>query len=260
VDFASRRGITFMGNWVTARSLWMRFDLGRWEELLETADELIAWDDAYGGSQVGVMARSSKAQVLVHRGESAHGAALAAEFLPRAREIDDPQVLLPALATAALVAQAADDPASALRLVEDIDQATRGLPVFRASHLPGAVRIALAAGAPALAERLVERADTGAPRSRCSVLSAQARLAEARGELARARELYAAAASSWARFGHVLERGHALLGLGRSLFPLGDREGAAAMLSEARELFAGVGAHRLEAETAAAEDAHPALQ
>jgi hypothetical protein len=68
-----------------------------------------------------------------------------------------------------------------------------------------------------------------------------------------ANALYTDAAESWARFGHVLERGHALVGLGRCLRALGSGDAATPIVREARELFARLGARRLETEATHAE-------
>ena len=77
-------------------------------------------------------------------------------------------------------------------------------------------------------------------------------MAEADGRLEQALGLYAEAAEGWAGFGHVPERGQALLGVGRCLLSLGRPTEAAAKLREAREVFQGLGARPLVAEV----DAH----
>src|SRR6266498_2826018 len=52
------------------------FDLGGWDELLERAERLIRSDEAYGGSQVGIMALTYRARVLVLRGQTTEAASL----------------------------------------------------------------------------------------------------------------------------------------------------------------------------------------
>ena len=72
--------------WVHTESLGPLFDLGRWDELLERADEVIARDRAHGGRYVSVMAEASKGQVLVWRGRLAEAEAVALdEFRARRR-------------------------------------------------------------------------------------------------------------------------------------------------------------------------------
>ncbi len=65
---------------------------------------------------------------------------------------------------------------------------------------------------------------------------AEAELAEARGELDRAVELYASAEESWRTFS-VPERAQSLLGWGRCLLAMDDPK-AEAVLREAHEVFA----------------------
>ena len=248
VDFGRRRGIAFKAKWVEAESLWVLYDLGRWDDVLTTADELIRWDEAYGGSQVGVMALSYKAHVLVRRGQTVEAGSLANEFLPRARAIEDPQVLAPALVIAALIEKARAEPAGAVSLIEEFDEATRDDARFRNIHLPDALRVSIYAGALDDAERLLESARGSAARDRYAVLTGGAVLAEARGELEGAAAHYIEAAAAWGDFGHALEHGQALLGLGHCRLALGQAEANSALVA-ARELFARLGAGPLVAET-----------
>ena len=64
----------------------------------------------------------------------------------------------------------------------------------------------------------------------------EAQLEEARGEFARAVELYASSEEGWRTFS-VPERAQSLLGWGRCLIGLGDPE-AVLVLRDAREVFA----------------------
>ena len=65
----------------------------------------------------------------------------------------------------------------------------------------------------------------------------EAQLEEARGEFARAVELYASSEEGWRAFS-VPERAQSLLGRGRCLFAIGDPE-ALAVLHEARARWNG---------------------
>jgi tetratricopeptide (TPR) repeat protein len=240
-DFGRRRGIAFKAKWVEAESLWTLYDLGRWDELLASAEELIRWDRRYGGSQVGVMALSYKAHVLARRGQTAEAESLMSDFLPRARAIQDPQVLAPALVIAALIEEARAESAAAVSLIEEFEESTREEARFRNINLPDALRVAIWAGALDVAERLFEGARGGAARDRLAVLTGRAVLAEVRGELAGAADLFAEAAAAWEEYGHALEHGRSLLGLGRCRLALGQAE-ANNILSAAREVFARLGA------------------
>jgi ATP/maltotriose-dependent transcriptional regulator MalT len=215
---------------------------------MRLADELIEWDRRQGGTYYGVMALSYKAQVLVRRGEIAKAAALSEEFVPRARKIADPQILAPALVIAALVEQARDDDSAAVALIEELGTVTKGLTVFRVDYVPDAARVCAEAGALVVGERLLEGIDAVMARQRNSLLAARAVLAEAHGRLEEAAALYGESAAAWENFGHVLEHGQALLGLGRCLLALGEMD-ANATLAAARDVFTRLGAGPLVAET-----------
>jgi predicted ATPase/class 3 adenylate cyclase len=248
IAFGERRGITGPVLWTKGETLWMLFDLGDWDELMRLADELIEWDRRQGGTYYGVMALSYKAQVLVRRGEIAKAAALSDEFVPRARKIADPQILAPALVIAALVEQARDDDSAAVALIEEFGTVTKGLTVFRVDYVPDAARVCAEAGALVVGERLLEGIDAVMARQRNSLLAARAVLAEAHGRLEEPAALYGESAAAWENFGHALERGQALLGLGRCLLALGETD-ANATLAAARDVFTRLGAGPLVAET-----------
>jgi tetratricopeptide (TPR) repeat protein len=195
-----------------------------------------------------VMALSYKAHVLVRRGQTAEAGSLANEFLPRARAIEDPQVLAPALVIAALIEKARAEPAAAVSLIEEFDEATRDDARFRNIHLPDALRVSIYAGALDDAERLLESARGGGARDRYAVLTGGAVLAEARGELEGAAAHYIEAAAAWGDFGHALEHGQALLGLGHCRLALGHAEANSALVA-AHEVFVRLGAGPLVGET-----------
>ncbi len=235
--------------WSRAQTLWHLYDLGEWDELVHEADELVAWDRARDGSQVGVIALTYKAYALVSRGEVAAAALLEDEFLPRARAIEDPQILQPSLAVSALIAKLRGDMERALSLVDELRR--RMIPTYslRALHLTDAVRIAVAAGSLELAERLLAGVPELLTRDRNSLVAARAALAEARGRLEDGAALYTEAAERWTDFGLAVEQAYALLGLGRCLGAHGRRDDAAPRVQEAREIFARLGALPLVAET-----------
>ena len=178
--------------------------------------------------------------MLVRTGRVDEAAALVADLLPRAREIDDPQVLAPALAGAALAEQARGRFSEAVNLVEELDERTRD--PFRAIHVPDAVRICAAAGSLSLGRKLLDGVPTAMTRHRYVRLTGEAVVAEAEGHLEQAAEQYAQAAERWRDYGHLPEQALALLGQGHCLVTLG-RPAARAEppLREARKLFASIG-------------------
>ena len=250
IEFSGRRGLAEAITWLQTTSLGPLADLGRWDELLGLAEEVIARDRADGGRYVGVWAQVQKAYVLGCRGQLAGARALMDEFVPGARKIDDLQVLVPALATAALIQQASGDQRAVTRLVAELRTATDrgGGHWYRAQQLADLARLCVAAGEPALAGELVAETRAVPARHQLAALSAHAVLAEASGDLDGATGRYEQAASGWAAYGHVLEQGQALLGAARCLLRL-DRPDAPAKLRAARDIFTGLGAHPLATET-----------
>ena len=125
------------------------------------------------------------------------------------------------MAVVSLIEHARGNQSTAVRLIEEIEEVTRDRPVFRARHLPEALRVCVAAGAIRLGERLLDTSGHAAARHRHSVLAGRAVLTEARGRQEEASALYAEAAERWADYGFALERGQAALGAGRCLVALG---------------------------------------
>jgi class 3 adenylate cyclase/tetratricopeptide (TPR) repeat protein len=250
IDFGERRGIAFKTRWIEAEMLWSLFDLGEWDELLERAERLIQFDEAYGGSQIGIMALTYCTRVFVLRGQTAEVASARSRFLAAARQSGDRQVLVPALAVAGLIDLATGDVRGAVACVEELERSTRDYSSWRAHELPDAVRVCANAGELELGQRLLEGGAEIVTRDGHLTLTARAVLAEARGEVDRAAELYAEAAERWADFGHALERGLALLGRGRCLAGLARTDEAAAPLLEAQTAFRLLGATPLLDETA----------
>jgi class 3 adenylate cyclase/tetratricopeptide (TPR) repeat protein len=248
IEFGERRGLTLPVMWARAESLWPLFDLGQWDELLRIAGDLIEWDRRQGGGQVTVVALTYMAYVLQYRGELGQAHALAEEFLPRAREIRDPQVLVPAVAVVSLIEHTHGNRSAAVRLIEELEEVTRERPIFRARHLPEALRVCVAAGAIRLAESLLDTDAHLAARHRYAVLTGRAVLTEAEGKHDAASGLHAEAADRWADYGFALERGQAALGAGRCLVAVSRHREAAARLVEARRAFDALRAGPLLAE------------
>lgn len=235
-----QRGLVQMKNYARGERLWVLFDLGRWDELLHEADELIAAGRAFavGALTVEGFVLPYKAGVLVRRGDTAQASELTASYLDRLREIGDPQSLVPGLATAALVALATGDPSRATSLVAEIDKVEGGRSrEWRHYCLPETTRICIQAGDLELAHK-IRRSEVQRPvrQHELTRVSADAILAEASGELASASQLYADAAARWQQFGHVPERAHALLGHGRVALALG-QPAASEPLRAAQTIF-----------------------
>ncbi|MFL6252687.1 MAG: ATP-binding protein [Actinomycetes bacterium] len=251
VDFAERRGLSEAAMWLRSSTIGPLLDQGRWEEAVTLADEAIAWDLAHGGDYLAIGCRRQVTLVLAWQGDLIAARDLAGRVLPRAREIDDLQQLVPALVNAALVAQATGDRPAALSLVTEAAQLTAdraGGRRFLGQHVADMVRVA-AAPAPALARDLIAAAQPSATRYRLSATTAQAVLAESAGELERAAELFSEAAEGWGSYRQALEHALALLGQGRCLVGMGGNDGEH-VLRAAHERLKALGARPSAAEAA----------
>jgi hypothetical protein len=184
------------------------------------------------------------------RGER-EGAPAGADWLVEAaRESGAVEVAVFGLAAAA-AALAAEAPERASALLTELEQApgARESPYY-SRQLAAMLRTALAAGDPALAQRLADGVEPRYPLDEHALCSARAQLTEHTGDHADAATLYAEAAARWQEFGNVPEHAYALLGQGRCLLALGN-PAAEQPLHQAAELFASMGYHPALAETEA---------
>jgi hypothetical protein len=227
--------------------MWTRFDLGRWDELLEIGDRVIEGEPDRTG-QIAVMAQTYRQSVLIRRGIPDGGAILEDEILPRAREIGDGQVVVPAFRTAAVGRLSRGDIDGAIALVEELGRLMGDLPGFRGWMLDDSALICLAAGKTDVLSGLLVGYRPYLTRDRNSVLGARAVLAEAEGDHTEAARLYEGAAGRWRSFPAVLEHGRALMGVARCVLALGRASEATDRSREARQVFSGLGAAPLVAE------------
>lgn len=86
LEHSHQRGLLYFEKFIGAEMLWLRFDLGQWDQLLASADDALAWDREHGGSQLSIVFLPMKARVLLSRGASAVAASLEPEYLSRARD------------------------------------------------------------------------------------------------------------------------------------------------------------------------------
>ncbi len=239
IEIGERRGTTGAANWARMQSMWTRFDRGRWDEVLEIGDGLLA-GDADRSSQISVLAETFRWNVLLRRGVHDADDVIESKIVPRSGEIGDGQVVVPAFQLGAMNRLGQGDSAGAIALVEELDERMRGRLGFRSYLLPDSARVCLATGALDLLARLLDDSIEHLTRDANCVLGARAVLAEGQGDPEAATRRYDEAAAAWESFGHPLERGHALLGAGRCLLGVGRVAEAEARLGEAREVFVGL--------------------
>jgi tetratricopeptide (TPR) repeat protein len=234
IAFAARRGAESW--WIEAETLWMNFDLGEWDALVAKADELLAQDRTTSSSQLPAMVLPFRALVLALRGRAREVATTPEQFLPLARRIHDPQVLVPALAVAAILADANGEHADAHALIAELEQTTRPTPDWaRLLYAVPLLRICVGLDELELGERLLDRPDARGARLEHALVAGRAVSAEARGRTDEAAELYADAVRRWNEYEFPFEEAHALLGCSRCT---GDDDS----LRRAQEIFRRLGA------------------
>jgi DNA-binding SARP family transcriptional activator len=254
--FGASRGLTYLEKTTQAQSLWLRFDAGDWDTLIDSADELIAWERARGSGRVTMIALGAKAQVLIERGDTSGAVALEAEFLQRARAMGDSQDIVPALSTGAAIRSAVGDGVGALQLIEELAEQTRDRdPSKRAHNLTLATRVAVAWGAADLARSMVPSGEPNYLRSRLCIAASEAMLTEASGDLEAASLQYIDAARGWAAYGAPAEEAYARIGAARCLAAVGRGRDAAGHLRAGLRLAETLRARPLIEEAARLDEA-----
>jgi tetratricopeptide (TPR) repeat protein len=235
-ELATRRGLDDIVVACRTHSLAPLFDLGRWDDLLSVADEQISWSEAAGGGYDEITARIW--QTLVHLWRGRPRGSPTRDLMIRAREIGDPQVLVPAVVVAGLIAVDDDEPDLALTLVDELDQASDvGLGWYREHFLVELVRICARAGDLSAASRLIDAAETHTVRHHLSLGTARAVVAEGLSAFEEAAALYAGTIDGWRAHGFLVEEARASLGAGRCLARMGHPD-AEMRLRRAAEIFA----------------------
>lgn len=219
------------------------YHASEWDEVLCEADEILRWAEEHGLGQIEVFAHAHLADVLTHRGSVVDAAAHVGALLPQARESGDPQVLVPGLCVAALVASARLNTTTALECVTELERLTRvGSPTWRSLCLVWPVRAAVAAGELELAKAFLDGSEHESAWDGCARPAAHATIAEGQERLDEAAALYRKAAERWGEYGSTVQRAYALLGLGRC--------DDAKALREGQAIFAGLGASPVVARAA----------
>jgi class 3 adenylate cyclase len=236
IEFSERRGLLLQPVWGRAESLWMLFELGRWDELLETGEWVQrAMRERQLVGQPAIMADTFVAYVHALRGDLGAARALLDEAVPQARAAGTAQVHAPALGVAATLAVLEGDAEGAAAAVREYCGTHSGTTVlFKGLGLPEIVRAAAAVGELDAVEQIVRGGDRLARRATNALRTSDAVLAEAAGARADALVAYRDAAEEWGRYGYRLERALALVGAARC-------GGTAGELAEGEALLGALG-------------------
>jgi class 3 adenylate cyclase/tetratricopeptide (TPR) repeat protein len=246
--FAEERGLGEMAMALRSSMVTVLFELGEWDDALRLGAEVVEAARRASSGYDEVWAEADRARVLAHR-EGAAAGPFCESVLERARPLENAPPVLQAALAAALTRLAAGDRPGTSVLVREVLDMTREDAEVRAGEVPALSRLAVAAGDPDLAVKLLEGLEVlPLERYRLAFMSARAVVDEARGELQAALDTYDEAAGAWARWGHFVERAYALLGSGRCLIGLGRTEEARDRLEAARTMFAQLGAGQTLAE------------
>jgi tetratricopeptide (TPR) repeat protein len=236
-ELADLHGHVFDARFAQQGALAMLFELGRWDEVLQLANELRIWSQEH---QVSLMERYGdfeKTRVLFHR--TVQGVLPLDEMLIRIFEMKELEIVAPHLSLAALMHAYAGERSATRELIDELNHKTLHATLYRARYLPDSVRALCAIGDFEYAERLLlQESDVAFARDRHAIVTARAIVAEAKGEMADALELFINAVRRWNQYGFVLEEGQSLLGAGRCLIALGRPAEASRKLQQAREISA----------------------
>jgi tetratricopeptide (TPR) repeat protein len=241
-ELGHRHGYAVLAIELQATDLRLLFEMGRWDDLLRQAEDLIVLSEQYGEALVAPFATLYKAQTLFYRGRTIDGLSLESTLLTL-RDIDQLNYFAPCLAFVALKRARDRDDSIALTLIEEFKRKTQHARHHWARYLPDVIRAILMLDERQRAQEFISKvSDAVYPRDQHAVVTARAIVTEALGDMEEATNLYCDAARRWKEYGFVLEEGLALQGAGRCLLGLTRTPEAFSVLQQARELF-----ERLEA-------------
>ena len=104
-EVGDRRGAARHADWARMQSMWTSYDLGAWDSLLDVGQGILSREIERGsgtGTQIAILTETYRRDVLLHRGVPNADDGIEETLLPRAREIGDGQVVVPAFRVAAL--------------------------------------------------------------------------------------------------------------------------------------------------------------
>ena len=227
-------------------------DAGRLDEAVALIDGVVDAVEASGDVISAAYLRGFRSQIAITRGDVSTAIDQLPAMLAAAEAHSEQDDLHPVRIQAAAVLAAIGEGGDALRLLETvIDDPSRGMNLEL--YLAPAVRLAISLGDRALAERAVADVTGSLQIVVVNLRTANAAIAEARGEVAHAGSEYLDLVRSWTAVDLPFEAGLASLGAARCLTAIGDVAGAATALAAARARLEALAAAPALAEVAALE-------
>ena len=245
VSFGEMRGLSAHVDWSRMTKCEALFPMGEWDELQRIVTDLIAADEARGGSQVGSFARELQATLYHHRGQNGRALRLWEEIRESEAALEDPQARFPVLVLGVNVHLEAGELATARELAGELMELNESHPVFGAVHLPSALEAMIALG---MGDRLVTAVEATRP-STSEFLQAQkawmiSKVTKPRDPAA----LVEACRALWTvaePLGHRYWPTVARIDAAEALLDLDDRDSAVRLLDAARPVAGEMGAELL---------------
>ncbi len=244
ITYGTNRGLPAHVDWSRNTRNEALFPLGEWDECLRVADDLVEEDAHRGGSQVGMFAKAWAASVRWYRGETAGPLATMEEALESAREIQDPQALIPVLAFLVQWTETAGDRQRATALAEEFAAVTPEHPVFLADVIGAVAQAMRRLGLVEKLTALTNAAKPIGPGPTAQVNLARAALAEAHGDLEESFEILLSVMGSCDQMANRFLGTIARIDAARVAGLLLRGEEQARVLDEAEPLAAAMGARR----------------
>ena len=242
IEFAEARGLDEMVLVISTSTISALVEAGELEEAVASGTSLAKRAEAAGDTHDLNDIRAVLALALSFLGQAADAAGFLDQLEASARGVGRPDHIAVSLGGAAISRAALGETERVATLLEEIETTPDiGVADTFAFYLAAMVRAAVSIGETALAERLASRLTPRFPYAGNALVTANAALAEARGETETAADAYADAAARWERFGVVPEQGFASLGQGRCLLELSRPGEASEVLQQARAIFARCG-------------------
>jgi class 3 adenylate cyclase/tetratricopeptide (TPR) repeat protein len=254
IAYGSVRGLETQVDWSLMTKCEALFPMGRWDEIESIVTPTLEADQARGGSQVGLMARYWASTVALQRGNVSDAHALWRQTMAASREVEDPQLLIPALALGVEILSAKGERAEATTLASELLDLAVEHPVFGSLHLPQVCQIMLDLG---FAERFGPAIDrvgiSGSPFVTALGDWMRSLLPAENGSVP---DHAAACRTVWEvgePLGHRFWPTVARIGAARALAKRGELEESGSLLAQARQAAQQMGARRLLDEIDAVE-------